>query len=131
MAKKLAMILGVVFLLVGVLGFIPNPIVGSKDAMFLTNGLHNFVHILSGIVLIIAAKSGDAARMALIVVGVVYLLVTILGFVAGEGTKILNLIPVNAADNYLHLLLTIVLLGAGFMSKPASTMPASTTTPQM
>lgn len=119
MAKKLAMVLGVVFILVGILGFIPNPIVG-EDGYFATDMLHNIVHLLSGIVLVIAAGKGAAARMSLIVVGVIYLVVTVLGFLMPSGGKILGLITINSADNYLHLALTAVLLLGGLMSKPSS-----------
>ena len=46
--------------------------------------------------------------------GVVYLLVAALGFIAGDGDEIFNLIPVNTEDNFLHLLIGIAGLGAGF-----------------
>ncbi|GAC1414049.1 MAG: hypothetical protein NVSMB66_6920 [Candidatus Doudnabacteria bacterium] len=109
MLKKAVMVLGVVFILVGVLGFVNNPILG----FFNTNLLHNVVHLASGLVLVFAAsRSEDAAQMAAKVFGVVYLLVTVLGFVAMPlMTKLINL---NTADNFLHILLTVVLLYLGF-----------------
>lgn len=116
MAKKWTIVFGIVFIVIGLLGFIHNSIVGT-DAFFNTNLAHNLVHIISGIVfLIVAAKSDKAASMVLIVFGIVYLLVTILGFL-GIGLGL----DINTNDNYLHLVLTIVFLAVGFGTR--SKMP--------
>jgi hypothetical protein len=58
MAKTLALVFGIVFIVVGILGFIPNPIVGH-DALFHTNSVHNLVHLIIGIVLLIGAGAGE------------------------------------------------------------------------
>ena len=121
MAKTLAIVFGAVFVLVGLLGFVPNPIVGDSG-IFLTNMLHNLVHLLVGVLLLVVAftKPG-ASGLWLKIVGVVYLLVWILGLLAVDASgrgSILGLVDVNTADNWLHLVLGIVILGAGFMSKP-------------
>lgn len=110
------MVLGVVFILVGILGFFNMPILG----LFGTNLLHNVIHLASGLVLVFAAsRSDDAAQMSAKVLGVVYALVTILGFVAMSFMT--SLINLNTADNFLHLLLTVVLLYIGFgMSRNSS-----------
>jgi Domain of unknown function (DUF4383) len=55
----------------------------------------------------------------------VYLLVALLGFIAGDGDEILNLIPVNTEDNLLHLLIGIAGVGAG-LATPATTAPSTT-----
>ncbi len=124
MAKKIAFVLGIVFVLVGALGFVPNPIVGDMG-IFETDMLHNLVHILFGVILIVAAKKG-AAMLWLKVIGVVYLLLAILGFVmASEGGMLLGLVHTNAADHWLHLVLGVVLVVAGFMGKSHSPMPVS------
>lgn len=115
MAKKWAMIFGIVFVVIGLLGFIANPIVG-RSGFFETNALHDLVHIISGIVmLVVAAKSDKAASTVLIVFGFVYLLVTLLGFFLGS--NVLGL-TINPADNWLHLVLAIAFLGVGYASKP-------------
>jgi hypothetical protein len=62
MAKKLAMVFGVVFVLIGLLGFFNNPVVG----LFAVNAVHNIVHILLGIILIWGSK-GDAAKVLKII----------------------------------------------------------------
>lgn len=113
-AKKVALVLGVVFALVGVLGMMGTSIVGAHG-MFMTNMTHDLVHLVSGLLLIfVALKSAGSAATVLKVLGVVYLLVAVLGFVMG-GDMILGLIATNGADNLLHVVLGIVLLGAGFM----------------
>jgi hypothetical protein len=50
--------------------------------------------------------------------GIVYALVTVLGFVVGSGHYVLGIIPVNTADNFLHLGITIVTLYLGFGYRP-------------
>jgi hypothetical protein len=133
MAKKLAVIAGIVFVLVGVVGFLNNPLASSAnpDALFQTDALHNIVHLLFGIALLIASRTASAARNALIVSGVLYLLLAVVGFVqfgsAGEG-KLLGLVQANGADNWLHLVLGLVLLGAGFASKANAAMTMDTRT---
>lgn len=122
MLKKAVMILGVVFILVGILGFVNNPVLG----LFNVNLLHNLIHLASGLVLVFAASRGeDASRMAARVLGVVYALVTILGFVAMD--LMVKLVSMNSADNYLHILLTVVLLylGWGASRASSSSMPQS------
>lgn len=113
MVKKWAMVFGIVFVVIGLLGFIANPIVG-REGIFQTNALHDLVHIISGIVmLVVAMKSDKAASSVLVVFGIVYLLVTILGFL---GISLgLN---INPADNWLHLVLAVVFLVVGYTNKP-------------
>jgi Domain of unknown function (DUF4383) len=118
MAKTLAVIFGVVFVLVGILGFIPNPIIYSDGAIFLANGLHSAVHFLVGVILLIAAAKGESASsLWLKIFGVVYLLLAIIGFIQIGSDSMANLLGVvyNGADNWLHLVLGIVLLALGLM----------------
>ena len=112
LAKTVTWILGVVLLLVGLIGFVNNPILG----IFQTDTIHNAVHILSGVVGLAAASAGASkARLFLIVFGVIYALVTVVGFVnAGD---ILGLFTTNRADDYLHAAIALVSLGVGFGSK--------------
>lgn len=125
MGKTIAMVVGWVFLVIGILGFIPNPLVG-EDALFQTDLNHNIVHLLSGIIFLwVAYKASEKSTMLLKVFGVVYLLVAILGFFMADGGSILGLIEVNGADNWLHVLLGVVLLGAGLMGGKSSSMPMS------
>ena len=115
MVKTMATVFGVVFLLVGVLGFIP----GITDnghllGIFHVNTAHNIVHILSGAAALVAAGMGlVAARNYFRIFGVIYGLVTILGFLGGE-EPVLGMIANNTADNWLHLAITLVALTLGF-----------------
>jgi hypothetical protein len=112
-AKNAAMIIGIVFLIVGVLGYIPNPIVGPAG-IFLTNPLHNIVHIASGIVLLIGVYTSFGASLALKIVGVVYGLVAVCGFFMVMDGMMMG-VAINEADKWLHVALAIVILAAGFL----------------
>ena len=109
-AKTAAMVLGIVFVIAGALGFIPNPVVGP-NGIFLTNRLHDWVHIGSGIVLLLGAYSPLGAGMALRVVGIIYAIVAVLGFIMGD---MVFGIAMNMADHWLHVVLAAVILYAGF-----------------
>jgi hypothetical protein len=111
-ARTAAIVLGVILILVGILGFIPNPLVYSENALFLVNGAHNVVHIVSGIFLLVGAYSALGSAMALRILGIVYIIIAILGFVSGD--YILGFVLNNTADNWLHVVLGIVFLAAGF-----------------
>lgn len=118
MAKKIAVLFGVIFVLVGVLGFFPNPLVGM-EGVFETDALHNIVHLLFGIILLVVAmKAPGKSALWLKILGAVYLLLALLGFfLISEGGKLLGLVQMNHADHWLHVVLGVVLLVAGFMGK--------------
>ncbi|MES2437026.1 MAG: DUF4383 domain-containing protein [Patescibacteria group bacterium] len=129
MAKKLAVIFGIVFVLVGVLGlFVPNPIVGReamdasmKSPIFVTDAIHDLVHLLVGVVLLLASGKGNkASATALKVFGVVYLILFVNGLINPD--LLLGFVKQNAADTYLHLALGIVLLIAGMASRGSNPM---------
>jgi len=127
MAKTLAKIFGAVFILVGLLGFISNGIVGAAG-IFQTNMAHDIAHILIGLILVLASKDSMRAALWLKIFGVVYLLLAVLGFMALKGGvesgSMLGFITVNGADNWLHIVLGVVLLIAGMM-KPGAPMMAN------
>lgn len=109
-AKTAAMVLGIVFVIAGALGFVPNPVVGA-NGIFMTNHLHDWVHVGSGIVLLLGAYSPLGSGMALRVIGVVYAIVAVLGFIMGD---VVFGIAMNMADHWLHVVLAVVVLYAGF-----------------
>lgn len=117
MLQKAATIFGVVFVLIGILGFIDAFTSPSADGnrlllnIFEVNAIHNLVHLLSGIVALIAAARADWSRLYFQVFGVVYALVTVLGFIMDP---VLGLIPVNTADNLLHIVIAAAALYLGF-----------------
>jgi hypothetical protein len=112
-AKTAALVIGIVFIAVGILGFVPNPLV-SPTGLFAVNTMHNLVHLISGIVLL-AGLYSFGASLALKIVGIVYALVAILGFfIVGDDGMMLGMIHVNEADKWLHVVLAVVILLAGF-----------------
>ncbi len=113
-ARTAAILIGIVFLAVGVLGFIPNPLV-SPTGVFAVNPAHNLVHIVSGLVLLAGAYAGLGSSLALKIVGVVYAAVAVLGLISGGNNMLLGLILVNHADHWLHVALALVILAAGFL----------------
>lgn len=114
MLKNLSILFGVVFLAVGVLGFVPG--ITTDDnlllGIFQVSALHNAIHILSGIAAIVAAKSEDYAQLYFRIFGAVYAVVAIVGIVQSD--TVLGLIDVNLADNLLHVVLAVAILGIGF-----------------
>jgi Domain of unknown function (DUF4383) len=116
-AKNAAMVFGLVFIIVGALGFIPNPIVGP-DGIFASNSVHNWVHIVSGILLLLGAYASAGAfgpSLALKFIGIVYAIAAVFGFIAPPpGDMMFGTIAMNTADNWLHLVLGAVILFAGF-----------------
>ena len=109
--KLAAIVLGIVFLVVGALGYVPNPIVG-ETGIFVVNPMHNVVHLVSGAVLLIGAFM-NLSGLVLKLLGLVYAAVAVLGFVM-TGDTLLGLIQLNQADRLLHVALAAVLLLAGF-----------------
>lgn len=87
---------------------------GDSFLGFEVNGWHNVVHVLSGIVLLAAFNRRRPAKTVALAFGVVYGLVTIIGLV--DGNDVLGIIPVNPADNVLHLALSLVGILAAVVS---------------
>lgn len=129
-AQIYALVFGVVLVAAGILGFFYNATFGAGDdverdavlGILDVNGWHNIVHIASGLVGLAVAGSWSAARMYALAFGAVYIVVTILGFVYGDGEAIFGLIPINTEDNILHLLIGVAGIAAGAAS-PAEPRP--------
>ena len=122
MAQTLAWVFGAILTLVGVLGFVPGI---TNDGMllgiFMVDGLHNVIHLVTGLAALAAAWGMYSNRLFFQVFGVVYALVAVIGLVMGG--NILGLLMTNMADHVLHLVLAVVFLYVGFMMKedaPAS-----------
>ena len=121
MAKTMAVLFGVVFLLIGILGFVPGI---TKDEMLLgvfhVNAAHNVVHLLSGAVALFCGMTSlGASRNYFRIFGVVYALVAVLGFLNPGDTMLLGLISNNQADTWLHVAIAAVSLLLGFMPTSA------------
>lgn len=123
MARQFAIVFGAVYVLTGILGFIlPSPLLG----LFGVNVLHNIVHLAVGGLWLAAAFGGilgaDSSRKASQIIGVVYLLVAILGFVLPDLMN--QLLVINTADNFLHLGTAALALYIGFMGPRTATVTA-------
>ena len=120
-----ALVVGVVFLLVGVLGFIPGITTnfntlgfagpGSNAlllGLFQVSVLHNLVHLLFGVLGLVLARTASQARGYLIGGGIVYLVLFLYGLLVPHNSPA-NFVPMNGADHVLHLILGVgmILLG--------------------
>jgi len=119
MVKRVAMLFGAVFILVGVLGFVTTGGMQMGDALnpprllglFPVNVAHNLVHLLFGVWGILAARSFAGAQAYCKIGGIIYLVLACLAFVT---PTTFGLIPIAGNDIWLHALLGVVLAGVGF-----------------
>jgi hypothetical protein len=123
-AQTLALLFGAVFVLVGILGFIPGITSdapgdfagenseGSLFGVFQTGVLHNLVHLLFGLAGLALARTTETARTYLLAGGIVYLALFLLGLLG-----VMDWLPADDTDDWLHLVLGIGLLGAWWVSR--------------
>lgn len=125
--QKAAAAVGLVFLLVGVLGFIPGITTNYSTLMlaghesearllglFQVSILHNLVHLLFGVAGLVLARTISGARNYLIGGGVIYLVLFLYGLVVGQESNA-NFVPLNTADDILHLVLGAGMIGLGLV----------------
>jgi Domain of unknown function (DUF4383) len=131
MIKRAALIFGWVFLLVGIMGFIPalRTGVGGSDGyllgIFAVDSLHNWVHTLTGAAaLAVGYRSEAASQLYFKIFGIVYALVALLGFVYGN-SPLLGIMAHNMIDAVFHLLIAAVALYLGFVA-PQRVLPERT-----
>lgn len=122
-----ALAVGAVFLLVGILGFIPG-ITTDYDTMsfashhsdakllgiFNVSILHNLVHVAFGVAGIVLARAAATAKSYLIVGGVIYLALWLYGLVIDKDSAA-NFVPVNSADDWLHFALGVGMVALGVL----------------
>lgn len=131
--RTFARIFGVVFLLVGIVGFIPGLThshqhdglavqtgSGMLLGLFPVNVLHNIVHLAFGVWGIAAARSLDAARVYARGVAVVYAVLTVLGMIPATNDTF-GLVPIGGNDIWLHALLALIAAYFGFMYREVDT----------
>jgi hypothetical protein len=129
LAQTLALLFGVAALGAGVLGFIPGITTNLGDikfagkdspaellGIFQVSILHNIVHLLFGIAGIALSRTTANARMYLLYAGVLYVVLFVYGFLADADADA-NFVPINNADDWLHLVLAAGLLGSWFISR--------------
>jgi hypothetical protein len=131
-AQVYALVIGATLVVVGMLGFFYSASFGSGDGterdavlgILDVNGWHNLVHIASGVVGLALVGSYDGSRAYALGFGAIYLVLTLLGFSAGDGDELFNLIPVNTEDNVLHLLIGLAGLISG-LATPGVPAPST------
>lgn len=128
LAQKLAFLFGVTFVIAGVAGFIPGITTNLYDGLefagndgnaellglFKVSILHNIVHLLFGVG-ILAAKRHASSLQYLLYAGVLYVVLFVLGLLGGG-----DWVPINDADDWLHLFLAVGLLGAWAAARGAA-----------
>ena len=121
-AQWYCLLAGLALLLAGVFGFISDSSFDTGDGVqgdlflgFEVNAIHNLIHVVSGLVLLAAAPKRASARAVALAFGLVYGLVAVIGLIDGE--DVLGLIPINAADNLLHIALAALGIITGLISR--------------
>ncbi|GAA1837116.1 DUF4383 domain-containing protein [Microlunatus capsulatus] len=123
--QKAARLVGVVFLAVGVLGFIPGITTGYDTLQFASHHseakllglfqvsiLHNIVHLLFGVAGLVLARTIGGAKGYLIGGGVIYLVLFVYGLAVPMESSA-NFVPLNVADDILHLVLGVGMIALG------------------
>ena len=132
--QNIARLVGIVFLLVGIAGFIPGVTTNLYEGLefagddgtaellglFDVSVLHNIVHGLFGIAGLALAATASGARTFLIGGGAIYLVLFLLGIVGGG-----DWIPANDADNWLHLGLGVGMIALGYLTTRESTVTST------
>jgi Domain of unknown function (DUF4383) len=134
-ARLYCLLVGGVLVIAGIIGFFYEASFATGDSIraddvfgvLAVNGWHNLVHISIGALLLVAA--GSAARAGALFVGILYIALCVLGFIAtsdngigfvAENDTLIDLVPVNNEDNVLHLILGITGLIAAYASRPVN-----------
>ncbi|WP_375733784.1 DUF4383 domain-containing protein [Polymorphospora lycopeni] len=128
LARTFAATAGTIFLIIGILGFIPGittdyhalQFAGHHSeakllGIFQTSVLHNIVHLAFGVAGLAMSRTAAAARTFLIGGGAIYLILWLYGLAVSYDSPA-NFIPLNTADNWLHLGLGVGLIALGLIS---------------
>lgn len=140
MAKTIATVIGVVFILVGLVGFFAHGLMGAH-----LSTAHNLVHLISGAAALYFGTKGSlsSARMFCIIFGAVYGLLGVVGFIAGspgtptvagmesmgQDSRLFQVIPgvleLGMMDHIIHIVIGLLFLAGGFLTRPASETAAA------
>ena len=117
--QTVAAVFGGIYVLVGIAGFfVSETFAAAEDDQLLgfqVNHLHNIVHLLIGVALLASSKKHSTARSANLAIGATYLLLGVLGpFITGN--EDINIIALNTADNWLHVVSGVLLLAVALLA---------------
>ena len=132
--QNVARLVGIVFLVVGIAGFIPGITTNLYDGLefagndgnaellglFQVSVLHNIVHGLFGIAGLALAATPGGARSFLVGGGAIYIVLWLLGILGGA-----DWIPSNRADDWLHLVLGVGMIGLGVALTRENRVPST------
>jgi hypothetical protein len=130
-AQWYCLLAGAALLVAGLAGFLADASFDTGDGIeggsligFEVNGIHNLVHVASGLLLLAAFRRRDTARAVAIAFGATYALVALIGLI--DGDDVLGLLPINSADNALHVGLALIGLVLGLVSRNADRAHSTT-----
>jgi hypothetical protein len=127
LAQRFAQVFGAIYLLVGILGFIPvvpflvgtlpnviGPLNGAELGLFPVNWLHNIAHIAIGVAGLATFRNSLGARSYALAIGILYLVLFLMGLIL---PNFFGLLPLGGADIILHLATALIALGAYYASR--------------
>jgi hypothetical protein len=125
LVQRFAQVFGAIYLLVGIMGFIP-PLLAAKPpdssfaglllGLFFVNTLHSATHLLIGVAGLATYRNLGAAKAYTLTIGVAYAALFVLGLIFGV-TFLGGLLPLNGWDHILHILTALIAFGAYFASR--------------
>lgn len=127
--RTFALILGVVFLAIGVLGFVPRLVTMPPDqpallvevthgllfGLFPVNAVHNLVHLAFGLWGVVVWRDFTASRVYARSVAVIYALLAVLGLIPATAT-LFGVVPLHGNDIWLHAVLAVTAAYFGFVA---------------
>ena len=127
-AQRFAQVFGIIYVLVGIAGFIPpllagsltggmGPFAGLLLALFAVNWFHSLAHLAIGAAGLAVYRSPSASRAYALALGVAYLGLFLLGILSGSVATLGGLLPLNGLDDLLHIATSLVAFGAYFASR--------------
>ena len=138
MIRTFALVFGIIYVLVGVLGFIPglnqhhadmpaiavDSFYGRLLGLFPVNILHNVVHLIIGAWGILSSRSVDASRLFGKALAIIYGLLAVLGLISATNTMF-GLVPIFGHDVWLHALSALVAAYFGFVAREGDGAPST------
>jgi hypothetical protein len=126
LAQRFAQIFGAVYVLVGIVGFVPPLLIGPFDwgpfsglliGLFAVNWFHSVAHLAIGAVGLAVYRNPAAASTYALVLGAAYTLLFLLGLLGGPFGPLPYLLPLNGLDNVLHIVTALIAFGAYYASR--------------
>ena len=105
-ARAYCAVIGPILVIVGIVGFFYSTSFRTDHhgddellGIFMVNGWHNTVHIVTGVLALLAVAYG--ARLYCWIFGIIYIVLAVWGFILGNEGVLLDIVPIDTADNFL------------------------------